>query len=121
VLSQITQYVNEFRAAQNVATSQADLVVHGMGGVIARSAVQLPNYATPESDYISETSSSGKGSWSVAASRASFLSLLARSGISVEGLGATKTSSILLLKILAKSNAKGRLGSYLPVSIELTV
>ena len=49
VLTQIAQYLNEFRSVQNAAAAQADVVVHGMGGVIARAAVQLPNYNAPES------------------------------------------------------------------------
>jgi hypothetical protein len=49
LLSQIAQYVNEFRTVENAAASQADVVVHGMGGVIARASVQLPDYAAPES------------------------------------------------------------------------
>ena len=43
------QYVNEFRSLQNAAAAQADVVVHGMGGVIARALSQLPNYNAQES------------------------------------------------------------------------
>ncbi len=49
VLTQIAQYVNEFRSVQNAAAAQADVVVHGMGGVLARAGIQLANYAAPES------------------------------------------------------------------------
>ena len=49
VLTQVAQFVGEFRAAENAAASQADVVVHGMGGVIARAAIQIPDYAAPES------------------------------------------------------------------------
>ena len=49
LLAQIKDYINEYRLVQNAAAGQADVVVHGMGGVIARASVQLGNYATPES------------------------------------------------------------------------
>ena len=48
VASQIASFVNEFRTVQNAAAAQADVVVHGMGGAIARAVVQLPAYGTPE-------------------------------------------------------------------------
>jgi hypothetical protein len=47
--TQIAQYVNEFRLLQNAAAAQADVVVHGMGGVIARASIQLADYNAPES------------------------------------------------------------------------
>ncbi len=49
LLNEIAQFVNEFRATQNVAATQADVVVHGMGGTLARALVQLENYDAPES------------------------------------------------------------------------
>jgi pimeloyl-ACP methyl ester carboxylesterase len=49
LLNQIAQVVNEFRSINNVAAAQADVVVHGMGGTIARALVQLANYEAPES------------------------------------------------------------------------
>jgi pimeloyl-ACP methyl ester carboxylesterase len=49
LLTEIAQFVNEFRATNNVAAAQADVVVHGMGGTLTRALVQLANYETPES------------------------------------------------------------------------
>jgi hypothetical protein len=49
LLTEIQQFVNDFRAGQNVAAAQADVVVHGMGGVLAREIVQMANYESPES------------------------------------------------------------------------
>ncbi|MGO9131967.1 MAG: lipase family alpha/beta hydrolase [Bryobacteraceae bacterium] len=44
VLDQIAQYIDDFRKQNSAAAAQADVVVHSMGGVIARTLELLPDY-----------------------------------------------------------------------------